>query len=334
MALPLATMTRRHFALSACATFRIAAQQAIFRAETRLVLLDVQVIDRDSGKTLNSLLRDDFQVEDDGRLQEVKIFEYASTPLDLMLLVDVSGSMIEASRAMVQTLRWAVQDLRSSDRVALITFSKNSSVVLPFTDSRSKLLEAAERAVEHTSRLEQGTRLYDALVTAAGLFRAEGRAVPDRRRAVLAVTDDKESNSKSKAQTVITELLESNAIANAVVINTREPAGRRRITRLGVPIPGVPPITDDRQPPPKHVYLSMERIVAETGGEMTNRREREDFLGEVFARIRSRYLLGFYADTETGGAVFHRLTVRLSPARQRDYPRALVRARTGYYAAH
>lgn len=328
-------MTRRHFALSACATFRIAAQQATFRAETRLVLLDVQVIDRDSGKILDSLLRDDFQVEDDGRLQDVKIFEYASTPLDLVLLVDVSGSMIEASRAMVQTLRWAVQDLRSSDRVALITFSKNSSVVLPLTDSRSKLLEAAERAVEHTSRLEQGTRLYDALVTAAGLFRAEGKAVRDRRRAVLAVTDDKESNSKSKAQTVITELLESNAIANAVVINTREPAGRRRITRLGVPIPGVPPITDDRQlPPPKHVYLSMERIVAETGGEMTNRREREDFLGEMFARIRSRYLLGFYADTETGGAVFHRLTVRLSPARQRDYPRALVRARTGYYAAH
>lgn len=328
-------MTRRHFALSACATFRIAAQQATFRAETRLVLLDVQVIDRDSGKILDSLLRDDFQVEDDGRLREVTIFEYASTPLDLVLLVDVSGSMIEASRAMVQTLRWAVQDLRSSDRVALITFSKNSSVVLPLNDSRSKLLEAAERAVEHTSRLEQGTRLYDALVTAAGLFRAEGKAVRDRRRAVLAVTDDKESNSKSKAQTVITELLESNAIANAVVINTREPAGRRRITRLGVPIPGVPPITDDRQlPPPKHVYLSMERIVAETGGEMTNRREREDFLGEMFARIRSRYLLGFYADNETGGAVFHRLTIRLSPARQRDYPRAFVRARTGYYAAH
>lgn len=112
-------------------------------------------------------------------------------------------------------------------------------------------------------------------------------------------------------------------------------AGRRRITRLGVPIPGVPPITDDRQlPPPKHVYLSMERIVAETGGEMTKRREREDFLGEMFARIRSRYLLGFYADTETGGAMFHRLTVRLSPARQRDDPRALVRAPTGHYAAH
>lgn len=327
-------MTRRHFALSACATFRIAAQQATFHAEARLVLLDVQVIDRDSGKILDSLLRDDFRVEDDGRLQEVKLFEYASTPLDLVLLVDVSGSMIEASRAIVQTLRWAVQDLRSSDRVALITFSKNSTVVLLFTESRSKLLEAAERAVEHTSRLEQGTQLYDALVTAAGLFRAEGKAVPDRRRAVLTVTDDKESNSKSKAQAVITELLESNAIANAVVINTREPAGRRRITRLGVPIPGVPPITGDRQlPPPKHVYLSMQRIVAETGGEMTNRREREDFLGEIFARIRSRYLLGFYADTETGGPVFHRLTVRLSPARQRDYPRALVRTRTGYYAA-
>lgn len=325
-------MTRRQFVVSACAASRIAAQESTFSAAARLVLLDVQVIDRDTGKVLDSLLPDDFQVEDEGRLREIAIFEYGSLPLDLALMVDVSGSMTEASRAMVQTLRWAVQDLQPLDRVALLTFSKSSTIVLPFTESRAKLLEEAERAVRHTSRLEPGTRLYDALVAAAGLFREEGKSAPDRRRAILAVTDDKELNSTSKADSVITALLESNAPANAVVINTREPSRRRTITRVGIPIPGVPPIVDDRQrPAPKRAYLSMERIVAETGGELTNRREREDFLGEMFARIRSRYLLGFYADTGPREAGFHRLSVRLSAARQRDFPHALIRSRTGYY---
>lgn len=326
-------MTRRHFLLAICAAPPLAAQQPTFRSDTLLVLLDVQVVDRDSGKVLDSLRPDDFHVEDEGQFQEIRVFEYGSTPLDLVLLVDVSGSMIEASRAMVQTLRWAVQDLGTSDRVALVAFSKKPTVVLPFTESRTELLREAERVVAHTTRLEQGTRLYDALVSAAGLFRAEGRAVPDRRRAILVVTDDKESGSTAKADTVIGELLEASAPANAVVINTRDPAGRRRITRLGVPIPGVPPIIDDRQwPGPKQVYPYLERIVTETGGEMTNRREREDFLGEMFARIRARYLLGFYADLNDNQPAFHRVTVRLSPARQKEHPRALIRARSGYNA--
>lgn len=328
---PLTSMTRRQFILSTSAVRCWASQEPIFRSETALVLIDAQVLNRDTGKVISSLNREDFEVLDEGEPREIKVFDFGSVALDLVLLLDVSGSMIEASRALVQTLRWAVEDLLPRDRVALMTFSAKPKIVLGLTQSRSELLREAESSVAHTLRLDQGTRLYDALAAAAELLRSEGKPSQDRRRAVLVLTDDKESRSKAKLEAVVTELLESNATANAVVIHTREPAGGGRITRIGIPIPGVPPIVDDRRKPAANrVYLSIERIVNETGGEMTSRREREDFLGEMFARIRSRYLLGFYPPSEINRPAFRRLTVRLGPAKQKEYPRALIRARAGY----
>lgn len=76
----------------------------------------------------------------------------------------------------------------------------------------------------------------------------------------------------------------------------------------------------------------MEHVVTETGGEMTRRNEREDFLGEMFSRLRAHYLLGFYPDATTVAGGFRGLTVRLSPERMKDYPSAVLRARSGYYS--
>ncbi|MCL4486682.1 MAG: VWA domain-containing protein [Chloroflexi bacterium] len=324
--------TRRQLILSVGLGARIAAQEPVFRADSRLVLLDVQVLERDGGKPIATLVRQDFEIDDEGRAREIRLFEFGSTPLDLVLLVDIGGSMIEASRAMAQTLGWAVQELRPGDRVAVATFSGKVTVVLPFSPPTNKIQQATQQAVQHISRVEPGTHLFDALAEGARLFQAEGPVPSPRRRALLAVTDDKESGSKMKIGPLIAALLKADAAVNAVIINTRDPQGGRRIARIGLPIPGVPPITDDRRlPGPKQVYHSMERVVNETGGEMTRRNEREDFLAEMFARIRARYLLGFYSDTLATPGSFRRVTLRLSQERAKQYPSAVMRARSGYY---
>jgi VWFA-related protein len=326
-------LTRRHLLLSLGAGTPLAAQEPIFRADSRLVLMDVQVLERDGGKAIGTLAREDFEIQDEGHAQDIRIFEFGSTQVDLVLLVDVSGSMIEASRAMVQTLRWALLELGPEDRMALTAFSSHVNVVFPLSHPAAATVEAAQGAVQHISRVESGTHLYDALAEAARLCQVEGPATAQRRRAVLAVTDDKESGSKAKIGPLITDLLNADVVVNAVIINTCDPLGGGRIARIGLPIPGVPPITDDRRlPGPKQVYLSMERVVTETGGEISRRGEREDFLGEMFSRLRARYLLGFYPDATTVAGGFRRLTVRLSPARMKDYPSAVLRAHSGYYS--
>lgn len=234
-------LSRRHLLLSLGAGARLAAQEPVFRADSRLVLMDVQVLERDGGKAISTLVREDFEIQDEGHMQEIRIVEFGSTPVDLVLLVDVSGSMIEASRAMVQTLRWARQDLGPEDRMALATFSSEVNVVFPFSHPTASTLESAQRAVQHISRVESGTHLYDALTEGARLFQVEGPVMAQRKRAMLAVNDDKESGSKVKIAPLIANVLKVDVVVNVVIINTRDPLGGGRVARIGLPIPGVRP---------------------------------------------------------------------------------------------
>src|SRR5437773_2664454 len=65
------------FAIAACAVFAQASQPPIFRARTDLVRLDVVVVDA-GGHAVHGLSRDDFEVLDRGRRQEVAAFEEIS----------------------------------------------------------------------------------------------------------------------------------------------------------------------------------------------------------------------------------------------------------------
>lgn len=196
-------VTRRAFAASAWAVSRCRGQEPVFRAETRLVVIDAQVVERRTGRVIEILTREDFVIEDEGEPQEIKVFDFGLTPLDLVLLIDVSGSMLDVSRTMAQALRQAVRELDAMDRVALIVFSNRAKVVLPLTESRTELQSGLEDALRMVTRRESGTRLYDALAQAARLLQAEGKPVAHRRRAVLAVTNDQESKSKATLEEII-----------------------------------------------------------------------------------------------------------------------------------
>ncbi len=65
--------------------------EAVFRAETSLVRVDVMV--RDKLGTVKALRREDFRIPDGVEARELKGFGQEEQPLDLVLLLDVSGSM-------------------------------------------------------------------------------------------------------------------------------------------------------------------------------------------------------------------------------------------------
>ncbi|MFN3324079.1 MAG: VWA domain-containing protein [Bryobacteraceae bacterium] len=141
-------VTRRAFAASAWAVSRCRGQEPVFCAETRLVVIDAQVAERRTGRVIEILTREDFVIEDEGEPQEIKVFDFGLTPLDLVLLIDVSGSMLDVSRTMAQALRQAVRELDAMDRVALIVFSNRAKVVLPLTESRTELQSRLEDALK------------------------------------------------------------------------------------------------------------------------------------------------------------------------------------------
>jgi len=105
-------------------------QPPTFSAGTEVVRLDVLAAAR--GVPLSGLGADDFEVRDEGIVQDVRVSPAASVPWDVVLLFDVSqsveGRKLDALRA---SARATAAALRPGDRIALITFSDGVALRVP-----------------------------------------------------------------------------------------------------------------------------------------------------------------------------------------------------------
>ena len=156
-------------------------QRPVFRAVGALVTVEVQV--RDGNRLVPGLTAADFEVRDKGVPQTVEMLDVESLPIDLTLVVDVSGSV----RPIIEELRVYTREsaaaLRVDDRFRLITFSSEIREITP-------LMPAAEAAPVETIAIEAATSIVDAAV--AALLRTRER---DRRQIVVLFTDGMETNS-------------------------------------------------------------------------------------------------------------------------------------------
>src|SRR5690242_18563147 len=65
---------------------------AVFRSDTRLVVLHASVVDK-GGKLVTNLPEAAFKVYENGAEQAIKIFKREDVPVSMGLLIDDSGSM-------------------------------------------------------------------------------------------------------------------------------------------------------------------------------------------------------------------------------------------------
>lgn len=158
----------------------------VIRVDTTLVTLPVSVMDRD-GKYIPNLRKEDFRLWEDGTEQTVAFFSAVDKPFSVVLMLDTSGS----TRFRIDEIQDAaitfVNQLRSDDRVMVVSFDESINVLADFTNDRYRLRDAIRR-----TRSGGGTRLYDAvdLVINQHLSRVSGR------KAVVLFTDGVDTTSK------------------------------------------------------------------------------------------------------------------------------------------
>jgi len=153
-----------------------------FRTGAEVVFVDVSV--RDGGRMVTGLRAEDFELTDNGVRQRIEHVEATAVPIDLTLVVDVSGSRAWTARTSPATAAARLQAeldqvlrlLRPEDRVRLFAADTHVQLVLPFS------APAPPPAVE---RLEFDglASLYDSL--AAALLQP---SEPARRHVVVART--------------------------------------------------------------------------------------------------------------------------------------------------
>ena len=158
----------------------------VIRVDTTLVTLPVSVTDRD-GKYIPSLTKTDFRLWEDGVEQDVAFFSSVDKPFSVVLMLDTSGSTRFRIEDMQDAAITFVNQLRSDDRVMVVSFDDQVRVLTDFTGDRNRMREAIRR-----TRTGDGTKLYDAvdLVINQQLNRVSGR------KAVVLFTDGVDTTSR------------------------------------------------------------------------------------------------------------------------------------------
>jgi VWFA-related protein len=131
----------------------------------------------------------DLQIIEDGVEQTLDAFHEAVAPLSIILAIDASGSMKNATDAVKDAAKSFVHALRPGDELALLLFADEAATVHDLTTNRDSTLRAIDDYVA-----KGGTALHDAVWTALGrLERVE------RRRAIVVMTDGRDENNPGTA---------------------------------------------------------------------------------------------------------------------------------------
>jgi len=113
-------------ALLACAYSQEKDPIDVVKVNTDLVVFDVQVIDKQTGRVVGNLNKEDFELSDNGVKQQISYFSRDELPLSIILLLDVSASV----RPIIHDIRDgalnALQRLKPDDQVAVMAFSERS----------------------------------------------------------------------------------------------------------------------------------------------------------------------------------------------------------------
>ena len=104
------------------------------------------------------LAQTEFKLFEDGEEQRIVQFESSSAPFDLMLLIDLSGSTREVVKLIRAAAMRFVQAARPADRIGVITFAGEASVISQLTADR----ELLRQRIETIDTARGDTKLYDA----------------------------------------------------------------------------------------------------------------------------------------------------------------------------
>jgi Ca-activated chloride channel homolog len=277
--------------------FSLAAQEPTFRSGSRVVPSYVTVVDADN-RLVTDLTRDDFEVYDNGRLQEITIFDNEVRPFTVVVMLDTSVSMTDRLNDLNAGAEQFLMRLMPHDKATVGAFNDKIEFASTFTSNRDSLISALKR-------LDFGnmTRLYDAVHASLDeLQNVEGRKV------ILLFTDGADFGSKLGSGKALERARDGEVMIYGIGLETEFFNGQMVVRSKPDSI--------------------LNRFANETGGGYFDLKKGAN-LNTAFTRVaqelRSQYLLGFSPATLDGKV--HKLDVRMKR------PGLKTRSRRSYVAS-
>ena len=248
-------------------------------AETANVdVVQVTATVTDRGHYVKNLPQSAFHVWEDGRPQTISHFQSRDVPLDLVVALDISGSMTQALPKLKQAAKDFVGAVSSKDRVS----------VLGFNDSIFTLARGAIDPAERVQGIDQlapwgATAMYDVIMTAV-----DGLGQGSSRKALIVFTDGEDEGSHASLDNVVQRLQTSDVTLYMI--------GQGRGTSLE---------------PLKKVMRSLSEP---TGGRalFTEKIEQlHDAFTELLDELSNQYLLGYVPTNSKRDSTLRRIKVQV-----------------------
>ena len=261
------------------------------RVRTEAVL--VPVIVTAGGQFVRGLKKQDFEIFEDGVAQPIASIVSEDAPLDLVLAIDISGSMEDALPDVKVAVKQLLSKLRTGDAATLLGFNDTTFLAA----EREKDQQAREEAVELLTSWG-GTALYDATIKAVDLVSREWG-----RKGVVIFSDGDDRHSLTRRETATVRVQASDAMLYSIGFG----AGAT-----------VPRLRD-----------SLEMYAKATGGRAffpQQASELDRIFDEIVAELANQYVLSYSSTNHKQDNAWRNIKVRV---RNGKYD---VRARRGYRA--
>jgi Ca-activated chloride channel homolog len=274
------------------------AQDPVFHAETRLVVLHASVVDRD-GKLVTNLPQKAFRVYENGVEQQMRIFRREDVPVSLGLVIDNSASMKPRRDQVEGSSLNLVKVSNRADQVFIVNFNDEAYLDTPFTNSLEKLEEGLERIDQRG-----GTAMRDAISMSIDYMKEEGKL---DKKVILVITDGDDNASSITLEQLVKKAQQSEVLVYIIgLLNDEDRTSARRARR------------------------AISAICESSGGMAFFPKELSDvnqLALDVAHEIRNQYIIAYTPAIPALDGTYRTIRVKV------DGPNSPVaRTRTGYYA--
>jgi Ca-activated chloride channel homolog len=259
----------------------------------------------DKGRFVTGLAKEDFQVFEEKREQEVKYFSAEETPVSIGLVLDFSHSMSDKFSRLQQAVAQFLKTSNPQDEFCLVEFRDRAALAMGFTAAPAEIQNRVAFVKPKGS-----TALLDAVYL--GLRQMKKAHNP--RKALLIVSDGADNNSRFRTRDVENLARESDV----------------EIYSIGI-VDWTPPQRGEVEQPAGAALLDE---ISEQGGgryyEVDNPGELPAVAEKIGIELRHQYVLGYTSsNAEHDGKYRH---VRVKLVRPAGQPKYGAYWRRGYYA--
>ncbi len=289
------------------------------RIETRLVNLNVKAMDK-AGRPLSDLKREDFVVSEDGVKQDVTHFKPVNAPVNILMLLDLSGSTQKKRGAMIEAARKFIDTLPPQDKISLVAFTRKYRPLVDFTTDKIAL----KKEMEQVKKIDGGTAFYDSMWQALD----DLDKISDARKAIVVLTDGEDESLISDKETAhrFDELLDR-ASEEDVTIYPIYFSSTQHYDKIGLLFGGGGGLmsgSDNR----KIARKQLDSLAEQTGGEVFSAQREEELEGaykRVASELHTLYSLAYSPDKSKHNGEFRKIGVKLN---RED---AVAKTRKGYF---